>query len=842
MNEHNGLFEEHNSIAYNLQLLENNTQNMYIQTKNNEFQNNQSIFQDFNETQFVYENLIKEILNLVINFDYDKYKLVIHEILKKFPSASNKLQTSMENINENSSNLNSNRANTGNSFLFLPQFSQRNFYVSQILNILFSYENLFFSNEFKSLEVSVHLVLSFLDGNVIEGKYVQISYLYKLIEVCLNKYLDIIYFNKMEKFFQSLKTDENQIHPNVISNLITKLEISEKIEILKNKNIDNSLSKFLDNPHEPIIEENLNSQSFVSETFKDELPLEDFKQKVNLNLYNDNILHIYTSLKKESQEIEKMFEDKLESQNLIFPQISNFNNQHLYFFYKILKSLDESQDANLRKIFYNIIFRSRNFTHYLLKEVHINNNYLNFINSEVYLHQYFSIGHFFTRNILNSESDGKKIEIMNKLIDKVISSIKSLIIKVLQNNKTNEGYEYLDYNFEESILSKELTSLMCSSGLSIFSNFNELILNLNLYNITTNNLKKLIDKINQTLVKVSQIEKLLLKGNTFYILLKTQLSSNINQAQYFNLIITINSPEVFRINNLYPFLKFDHINLYTFIYIKYWATQRRLMFTFHNAINKDLEENFIFDNSLLLIFVLYYLINCGKCPNYFDKKNIIKTPSKNFVRFYIHKNFDLIENNNFNRQNVNQIKEYELLEIFYLARSFKIFNYAVSGNDNNKFLYPSIYKVIDSSITSQIGKLFLNFFYFLLSLLNKQRDHKENSMVIDLGFKSSLAIKWDDGDNILIIDHLLKFKRERNLKFFELSSLPGQSHSLKKQEIISSENLNSLFQTSEDYDILDKWERNKIDMLEKEASRVLYYALQQEDEDFIKTFFNVKKY
>jgi hypothetical protein len=152
-------------------------------------------------------------------------------------------------------------------------------------------------------------------------------------------------------------------------------------------------------------------------------------------------------------------------------------------------------------------------------------------------------------------------------------------------------------------------------------------------------------------------------------------------------------------------------------------------------------------------------------------------------------------------------------------------------------------KDISSNKSFFIGKHFINFFYFLINIIEKFKTHKDSCIIIGLNFDSILIQKQEENNKILIIDNLYKLVNDNKIefKFFDkyFRNLPcydvNEKYEFKKDEIID-------LAKNKVEDILQKWDCISIEYLEREISRLLHYCLIQDEQDFIKLFIKNSKF
>ena len=260
-------------------------------------------------------------------------------------------------------------------------------------------------------------------------------------------------------------------------------------------------------------------------------------------------------------------------------------------------------------------------------------------------------------------------------------------------------------------------------------------------------------------------------GRSYFKLLKKQLGkyqqiSNIRfhdnkQSQFIlfdldiqkkcSFFIENNQNEIQRCEKLGQIIFANPLYLTLFIAIKIWAVQQKLFIDYE--LNDQIR---FFDESVLLYFVYYYLINCGKLETYKNYENKFKDK----VKYYV--------------------------------------------NDN-----------VQKNNLKNLGELYVNFFYFMLELINSANELSFRGEKLFISLNSyRFLIKKDEDDELKAINQFA-LKSHKKIGLILQDFLP--------------EKKNSCFMM---------YDTKQMKKLSKELTRMLYLLL---DEDKKKLIFSVIK-
>jgi hypothetical protein len=613
---------------------------------------------------------------------------------------------------------------------YTPHFSETTYYkLILVSNYILNLKHIFLSTTNKTLDISYDLLISLLENRYYSDINYTISLLCKLAHK--QKYIN------NELTIRLLGVARGLPNCNLTYSIIKRLNsyhLGNNKELIKLfKSFDNELSVINFN------NKNQTSLSMIEDP--------DFRFSVKKELISDTLIqYFYTNF------IQNIY-DKTS-----LTYCDNYKDEYIKYLYIVKKTIDHidqfgMKDHYLQRLFINIIMRSKSFLRCLFSKVKINYNYLYFTDKDVYIETYGVLGSFLER-ICNYDRSifGNYRNIGLKLVEEIKRHISEELNKRLLN-KSIEGFYFTDSALSESFLSY-------SSSFEVQSlNQNSLGLDLN---IMASDIDDILNSITLLFNKLSCTRRLKRRKNIIYV----DFEVNGTPSLRYSLILTINSPIIFRGNELFQIIKGNELFLDLFICLKYWAIQRGLFITQDHMFTDAVSSSF-FDSTHLMYYLIYYLIK---------SKTIEQLKPNGFKDVYI-----ILKKDNDN----------------YFYESYKSYNFNIN------------HQVEKRSDKTELAKLFINFFHFNNTLVNKVMGNLHQSVILDI--TSPKLVKSHNKENTIQITDFLVFSYQEKLDNEEFAE--------NNIEI----SLNDKYQRK----ILNIIYRNEILFLEDESYRALSYILEE---------------
>lgn len=378
---------------------------------------------------------------------------------------------------------------------------------------------------------------------------------------------------------------------------------------------------------------------------------------------------------KELEKDSKLIEQMMEKkENCLFQNISNLNTQYLILFSKIVDKLDQSTIKYIKELFLNKILRSKIFIEYIQKNIVINFDMPLIKNQQIYIEKYADIGNFIIKTI-NITTDIDFFKKMWEVSNKYYSKL-----NIIFNHFKNKESPPIEFETSMSLFHLFLYSLMKRTN--FHNNFNLLGINVKFSFEDISKSEMYFESLQKHFANYNEITNIRTGTPEHFVDFKTgKFKANPKTHQNFFLFDIPKNHCSFLIENNTGEIQrceilakeiFSH-PLYTFLFISLRMWAiNRNLFIDYNCSDKKR----FFDDSLLLFFIYYYLINIGKA----DVVNRAKTPNLKIA----------LKNNTMNKN----------------------FNLA------------------------ELGELYVNFFYFMLSLVNSAKEAQSHNQILEISLMS----------------------------------------------------------------------------------------------------------
>lgn len=661
-------------------------------SSNNETSNGQ-LLNKMESTPKKMLNKIKEmIISLSIFYEREKYLEVKNKLLQIISEINDNEKTCLKPLN-NSMNINNeyDESERKTFKLFLPnEIVKFKISLFHILHYISNNEDVFYSKDNKSIMITLDLLIEITKHNV----------LFKKVK---DLFFKISLFNKILCIFKMLHSKDilGSIYENFIVSTINELnEIKEKeclnyAEIMINKyqTFQNEiLSSLTDKDYDKTMKNNhnetSNSSSSLSKSSFDIIPAQKMQIKNSLKDSN-KLMEFYAYLSSQSSILDKIEEDKEHS---LHSTLSNLNMTYLILFSKIVDELDKPNKFQkyIKELFLNKVLRSKTFINFIQQSLVFDNSHIVFKNKNIFIERYLDIGNLIFKSLnINHCNDPFKVygsiynNILNKL-DVIFDSFKDLESPPIKFN-----YSYSDYHLFFYCLMKNH---------KIFQNcFTYLGINIEFENEESG--RFLFKLLKDQLARYQQIINIRFHDSkkSQYILFDLDIQK---RCSFF---LENNQKEIQRCEKLGQIIFSNPLYLTLFIAIKIWAVQQKLFVDYE--LNDPIR---FFDESVLLYFVYYYLINCGKLGTYKNYENKFKDK----IKYYM-KDISNIQTNNL----------------------------------------------------KTLGELYVNFFYFMLELINSANELslRGEKLFISLNSYKFIIKKNDDEDVKAINQFALKSHKKIGL-------------------------------------------------------------------------------
>ena len=688
-------------------------------------------------------NKIKEmVVSLSVFYERQKYLEVKNKLLQ-FISEINDNERPCSNPLNNSMNINNeydDESERKTFKLFLPEeISQFKISIFRILQFISNNEDVFYSNDNRSIMITLDLLIAITKYKVlfqkIEDKFFKISLFNKIL--CIFKIfppkdiLDSIYEDFILSTIKELNEIEEKECLSYAEIMINKYQAFQN-EILncitKNKNCDKTMSS---NHSE------MSNSSFSKSSF-DIIPTQKMQIKNSLH-DSTKLMEFYLYLSSQSSILDNIEEEK---ERPLYTTISNLNMTYLILFSKIVDELDKPKKFQkyVKELFLNKVLRSKTFINFIQQSLVFDNSQIVFKNKNIYIERYLDIGNLIIKSLnINHCNDPFQVygsiykNILNKL-DVIFDSFKDLESPPIKFNYSHSDYHLFFY----CLMKNHKIFQNCFTYLSI--------------NIEFENEERgrfYFKLLKEQLGKYQQISNIRFHDNkqSQFILFDLDIQK---KCSFF---IENNQNEIQRCEKLGQIIFANPLYLTLFIAIKIWAVQQKLFIDYE--LNDQIR---FFDESVLLYFVYYYLINCGKLETYKNYENKFKDK----VKYYVNDISNIQKNN-----------------------------------------------------LKNLGELYVNFFYFMLELINSANELSFRGEKLFISLNSYRFLIKKDEDNELKAINQFAIKSHRKIGLILQDFLP--------------EKKNSCFMM---------YDTKQMKKLSKELTRMLHILL---DEDKKKLIFSVIK-
>jgi hypothetical protein len=630
-----------------------------------------------------------------------------------------------------------------NSQNYIPHFTEYTYLrLILITDYLLNLKHIFFSITNNTLSISYDFILSLLERKYYNDINYTISLVYKLVHK--QKYLNNDIAIRLQDVARGLPSC-------ALSDIILKrLKLNHtgsRKELIK-------VFQTLDNELEAV---HVNNKSESSISLIDSL--DDFRTRVRDQLTSDAILQLY-----HSNFVQNMYDKASLTCG------DEFKDEYMKYLYIVKKTIDHidsmaKKDHYIQRLFINMLMRSKTFLRCLLSQVTMENNFIYFSNKDIYIETYGVLGKYLEEII---KYDKISFGYYKNVGVELVRKVKELLACKLDehiNNKTIQKYYFTDSLLNDSHVS--YTTCFPTQSL----NHNWLGLDLNIQ-IDKKYEEEVIQDITSLINRIKGVKKLHRKENVIYADFEIKSSHSL----MYTLVLTVNSPIIFRGNELYEIIKGNDLYIDLFICLKFWAIQRSFLMT-----PKDIEirkpdhsnPSCFFDWTLLLFYTIYYLIKVRALE-----------PLKADGFKAIYKILKIDEERNF----------------YY--EQYKVYRYNNSYSDKHKFD-----KV-------ELAKLFINFFHFNTSIVNSalQKDHR--TMNLDLNC-SDIAVSQT------------KYNALKFTDFLVYSWQDGKLNHESEQSEINEEEVDISLKDKHQRKILNSLNRDELSKLNHESLRVLNYVLEE---------------
>ncbi len=701
-----------------------------------------------------------------------------------------------------------------------------------------------------------------------------------------------------------LFNQNNSKDSNIQSNL-KKISIEKKCSLLNSDTYSSirlncSISDFKRKIKEEICSEKI-IDHYIDLKFEAEL----LEKKMEDIYFNDHVITEYGEIqirylyifKCLLEKIDKMISEKN-------PSSEYFKEKFFYLLFRtnifgeyILKEFKiENNFLSIKNkaIFLDKILKIGKFLYFYLLE-NENLKSLDFINKNEFTRLTKNIINPYKENIQKINLDSKENEnliLFNKLnltelyfpylqlrtyIDSIIRNFKKQIFDIFRKNNIEEN----NFDCYEPLMANSLNYLYFYNSNLIESS--EIFLNFNIYNLKSKQfLYQIIEEIQKTFNNVKEIKEKIIKDDNdgvMKIILKMEKEINDKLFNFF-VYLSFNSEECFFYDNLLNYVEYDINILFLFRILKFFLIQRNMFYSFSfdlekYKIKKEIKlQNLIFDNISLLSLIVIFFSDAGLIP--------YKESNFEYRKFYC-------QRINKVKLEIKENKQEKIDEIYYifpfpLGKNKQTFSKSdIPSNSNtsdkmkminskdsihkkneliNKDKNPqssrmgNIQSIKEEKISKiySIGNLFINFWFFVLNLINHSKEShekiKEEKTVIVIDLEKLLFFyPLENSDFLILIAGLNKFvntvktfSSSGNYNIGNKNLISDKIDFKEKKEILNKreyEEFSKKFKKeNQGKDTLVNLNAKKINLLENEIVRCLHYFLKEKDEDFLRAFFS----
>ena len=451
-----------------------------------------------------------------------------------------------------------------------------------------------------------------------------------------------------------------------------------KLSSLNLPSAENVMNRYI-NYHTEIVEKNKKENFIMNESSIDDSSIMidgvALREKEMKDALNDpsKLIQFYKELERDSNLIDQMIE---RNESCLFQNISNINTQYLILFSKIVDKLSQSSIKYIKELFLNKIFRSKIFIEYMQQNIVVNFDMALCKNRQIYIEKYANIGNFIYKTI-NIRTNIDFFQKMNSITDKYLSKL-----DIIFNHFKNKESPPIEL---DRSMSSFHSFLYCVMKRTIFHNsFNFLAINIKFSFEDISKSEMYFESLQKHFENYEVITNIRTESPAHIVDFKTgKLKANPKRHQFFFLfdiggcsfLIENNTGEIQRREILANVIFANPLYIFLFISLRMWAINRNLFIDYNCSDKKR-----FFDDGLLLFFIYYYLINIGKA--------------------------DVV-----NRAKVANEKE-----------KMKI---ALKNNNINT-----------SCNLGELGKLYVDFFYFMLCLMHSAKEAQEQNQILEISLTS----------------------------------------------------------------------------------------------------------
>lgn len=564
----------------------------------------------------------------------------------------------------------------------------------------------------------------------------------------------------------------------------------------------------------------------------------------------------------------KISASKTVSKRSNFASITKLNLKFLYFLKKIILLIEKDGLSNdncsvlVSNYFLKILLDSTLFRSYFFKNIEIDRNMLHsktrdsIPNETCYLLGKKVVEFKATQKLMASESLP-----LSRLQLPIMNLVEHIKIKLREKRNTDRNFSNLEFEIDDMYLTEFLNKpfnriknkVDNTDSLVLLSKENEIILNISFFYIHFSYFPELIEIIykfiesDKHIRKKIKIEKIIdttnITNGSINYLTRLAFEFIYTNDIVIHIKILFNNPYIQRLkvlsnicfNNSLIFEK--DVNYQCFWLICHWLYERDFIvssnycYKYYNNKNKDFPNNKInLTHDVWLIIFLYFLQKTSRIK----KLNKYNLDELSFDSFTVQKDF-------------YSKKESELKDIF--AKNNIKNDYFSNKPDKKDSFVPTInmkryccfdipnttYSRYNSSISMQVGQMFVAFIYFLYDML-KTIINKENN---EIGKEFYLDVFCDN----------LIFKENENSSGFSSLTIFDYYFIDYKETVIKNTFREMKNQRSRYDDLKEKGERQLlftmresiIKDLIKECERAIHYFVKQDYKVIERIFFKNKK-